>query len=92
MGYIVVSLTLILLVWFTFQRVRQSFLFRQPVEKSGYYLLVKKYEEPSGKYFGVFQQGEEEIILEMSANIYIKVQVPMRGYLEIVNARVESFE
>ncbi|WP_414841016.1 hypothetical protein [Enterococcus saccharolyticus] len=92
MGYIVVGLTLILCGWFSFQRLRQSFLFRPPVEKAGYYLLVKKYEDASGNYFGVFQQGEKEVVIAMSASLYVRVQVPMRGYLKVANQRVQSFE
>ena len=43
-------------------------------------------------YYGVFQQGDKELILEMSLQLYLQLQPPQRGMLTAKEGRVLSFE
>lgn len=91
MGYIVIVITLLLLVIFSIRKIRQIAIFQQPIDQEGYYLLVRKSEE-AGKYYGVFQQGEFEGTFELSANLYVQLHAPVRGYLKVSEGKVRSFE
>ncbi|KAF1305678.1 hypothetical protein BAU17_00050 [Enterococcus sp. CU12B] len=90
MGYVVLILTVICLVIASWKRLAQVRRFRYQ-SKEGYYLLVHKFEK-SGRYFGVFQQGEVELTLQMPINTYIQLQPPIRGYLQHTDGELQRFE
>ncbi|MGX7197904.1 hypothetical protein [Enterococcus olivae] len=91
MGYIVIAITVLLLLGFAVRKMRRTSFFKRPTELEGYYLLVSKIEE-TGNYYGIFQQGDKEHKLEMSANLYVQLQPPVRGYLKAAEETVRSFE
>lgn len=88
-GYLIVIVTVILLI-FTLYRRKDQFSIRPP-EEEGYYLLVRKFEQ-AGIYYGIFQQGEKELTLEIPANLYVRLQEPVRGYLRVVEGKVQQFD
>ncbi len=91
MGYLVVVATLLLLIFFVARRISDLRMFDEPLVYEGYYLLVRKYEAASC-YYGVFQQGEQELILELSPTAYVQLHAPVRGYLKASAGKVLAFE
>ncbi|MGF1945447.1 hypothetical protein, partial [Enterococcus casseliflavus] len=67
---------------------------RNETMEQGYYLVSHTYEEKREQtyYYGVFQQGDKELILEMSLQLYLQLQPPQRGMLTAKEGRVLSFE
>lgn len=90
MGYVVLILTVICLGIASWQRIMHIRKLRYPSE-AGYYLLVHKFEK-AGIYFGVFQQGDLEVTLQMPVNAYVQLQPPVRGYLQYKNGELQRFE
>ncbi|GAA3018142.1 hypothetical protein [Tetragenococcus solitarius] len=93
MGYLVVTLTVGLLLLFIYKKIQRFLLKANKQIIRGYYLLVtKKKAEDLGKFYGIFQQGEKEIILELDFSLYLRLQVPQRGYLHAEEGKVLSFK
>ena len=75
MGYVVLIVVVILLILFTYKHIRR-FLSetkkRNETMEQGYYLVSHTYEEKREQthYYGVFQQGDKELILEMSPSLF----------------------
>jgi len=90
MGYLVIIITVILFIWFVWQKWRHRSFVAQQQAYQGYYLLVRKYEE-AGRYYGVFQQGDQEVLLEMSPDLYIRIPVLLRGFLKATDKKVVEF-
>lgn len=97
MGYLFLIAVVILLILFTYKHIR-CFLSetkkRNETMEQGYYLVSHTYEEKREQtyYYGVFQQGDKELILEMSLQLYLQLQPPQRGMLTAKEGRVLSFE
>lgn len=93
MGYLVVTLTVGLLLLFIYKKIQRFLLKANKQIIRGYYLLVtKKKAEDLGKFYGIFQQGEKEIILELDFSLYLRLQVPQREYLHAEEGKVLSFK
>jgi hypothetical protein len=92
-GYLVLAVTAGLFVFYTYQHFQRFFreVKGTDVEK-GYYLLSHTYENQSdGCYYGVFQQGEKTLTLEMSLQLYLHVRPPQRGELVAEAGKVIEF-
>lgn len=93
MGYLVVIVTLTLLVFFSFRNIRRFLATTDSKEVEGFCLLTDKYfSEENQLYYGVFQQGDKQIIGQLSASQYISLQVPQRGYLRMKGKQVLEFQ
>lgn len=93
MGYLVVIITMGLLLWFVYKKIYRLLVKTKKQTIHGYYLLVtKKKVENLGKFYGVFQQGEKEVTLELTFSLYLHLQVPQRGYLHAEDGKVLSFK
>ena len=90
MGYLVIIMTVVLFIWLLWQKWHNRSFSAQQSAYQGYYLLVRKYED-AGRYYGIFQQGETEIQLEMSPDLYIRVPVLIRGFLKATDKKVVEF-
>jgi hypothetical protein len=94
-GYLLIAAILVLFVYYTYQHLRRFLRAtkkgQEGVEK-GYYLLSHTYEDPAETgYYGVFQQGEKTLTLEMSLQLYLHTSPPQRGELIAKDGKVIAF-
>lgn len=97
LGYLFITIVVLLLFIFTYQHVRRFFSEskkQQTTGLSGYYLVSHTYEETNhpSHYYGVFQQGEHSYTLELTLQLYLQIKPPMRGKLVAQDGKVQSFE
>lgn len=96
MGYVVVIFTIICLIIFIFRKLLQLFGNRKTQQRLqiGYYLLVDTYEKQTDhtEYYGVFQQGERELTLQIPFKVYLKAKPPQRGKLVREAEQVIDFQ
>lgn len=95
LGYLFVVVVILCLFIFTYQHLRR-FLFESKKQQEtvrGYYLVSHTYEETNGqsRYYGVFQQGSQQVTLELSLQLYLQIKPPMRGELVALDGKVRSF-
>ena len=94
LGYLLLAATLILFLFYTYQHLRRFLREtkkKQDVEK-GYYLLSHTYEDQEkASYYGVFQQGEKTLTLEMPLQLYLHTSPPQRGELVAKDGKVIEF-
>lgn len=96
MGYILLIGTMLVFIYFCQKHLRKFLIGikkTQTNQTKGYYLLVYTYEKKLDKprYYGVFQQGDKELTLELSLQLYLKLAPPQRGLLTASNGIAEEF-
>lgn len=95
MGYFVVFLTIILLIYFIIRKIRQLKRLGNS-ERRVYCLFAEKISvaetENFSRYYGVFQIAEEEIRLEIPYQLYLQHQQPERGLLIYRDQQFIAFE
>lgn len=90
MGLFVIFLTVVLFLFFVIKHSKQFFR-QMKLTKIGYCLVVDKYEA-QGRYFLVFQQGEQEWTLACPYKTYENVPLLTRGSLTLQGDTFHSFE
>lgn len=95
LGYLLLAATLILFLFYTYQHLRrflrETKKKQEDVEK-GYFILSHTYEDQEkASYYGVFQQGEKTLTLEMPLQLYLHTSPPQRGELVAKDGKVIEF-
>ncbi len=93
MGIAVVVLTGVLLLAFSWQKIRQL---KKGPEQHIYCLFSATEEQPEtdnfSRYYGIFQVAEQEIRLEIPYQLFLQHQGPERGELIFQNDRFIAFK
>ena len=89
MGKLVLSITVLLFVFFVMRGVRQ---WKQQVKREnvGYCVLVKQYEE-NGQYYGIFQQGDKEWCISYPVETFLALTPLTRGELILEAGQFYAF-
>ena len=94
LGYLLLAATLILFLFYTYQHLRRFYgkLKRNKKTLKRVFLLSHTYEDQEkASYYGVFQQGEKTLTLEMPLQLYLHTSPPQRGELVAKDGKVIEF-